>query len=107
MTDHKLEKQMKDIQHFKNVLRKNRSTLCTALMPHFIQVLQNMPEVNAQRQSLRIRFNNNPENAIEDLLDMVAVGDNEQLWYEFFKGLDNNALQTYRRLFVPDEEWKG
>jgi len=99
---------MKDIEHFKNVLKDNKSKICTALQLHFTKVLMDMPQLDVESLTLRIKFNSDPINAIAELFDMVALGDNEQLWYEFLKALDNNkTLQTCRRLFVPDDEWKG
>jgi len=57
-------------------------------------------------RTLRIKYQSNPDDAIEELLDLINVGDDEQMWFEFLTALDS-SLKSIRKLFCADEDWTG
>jgi len=87
------------------VLRDNHLTIHRSLSPHFSDLLLDLTALESNARSLRIKYKSDPDDAIEELLDLINV-DNEQLWFEFLSALDS-SLKSIRRMFFSDEEWKG
>jgi len=92
-----------DIQALKQALRNNRLAVHNAIGPSFVKVLISIPLLEEHHFSLRTRFKSDPDNTIEDLLDLVVASKDISLWKEFMKALDANNLSRIRWLLVSDE----
>jgi len=93
------------VKQFKHALRYNQPAIHEALLPHFINILISIPSLESNASALRIKFKSDPEDAIADLLDLVRVSDDLDVWKEFIKALEAvGTIKPTRRLFITDEE---
>jgi len=92
-----------EINDLEKALKKYRFKVHRVLFPNFLDVLLRIPSLADRWLSLRTKFQANPDQAIEDLLDLVAVSEDIDLWKEFFVSLDYSNCRTTRRLFLSDE----
>jgi len=107
LTDKAQERQQAlDVVHFKKVLSDNSNQIRAAISPHFYHILCDVPALSEHHRSLRIKYNNDPDSAISDFLDMVSVSNDKVVWVQFLQALDSRLI-SYRRQFVSDEEWSG
>jgi len=90
-----------DVWAFENVLSKNRTKIYNRLAPHFIEVLDDLrPSIDESTlQSLRERTD-----VIAAVLDLIALSNDKQVWFEFLKALDKRVREL-RGLFLSDEVW--
>jgi len=90
--------------YFGSVLSLNRLVLHQTVLQQFLPLLLSIPSLDRYAPSLRGRFQRQPGNAVEDLLDYVRKDlDDIDMWKEFIKALDDRNLEA-RKLFVKDEE---
>jgi len=104
--DETQERQPLDLVRFVKVLIGDHNDIRAAILPHFGDLIYDVTALKRHALPLRVKYNNNPNSAIDDFLDLVSVSEDEVVWHQFLQALDTR-LVSHRRRFVSDEEWSA